>query len=255
LSADTAQQDPYQSLASIYDYVMRHVDYDNWAAYIRDIFTRFEHTPQTLIDLACGTGNVSMELCALGLPVVAGADASEAMLRVAREKAILGDRQIDFQQRDLRQLDQLGPFDAAVCMYDSFNYLLTLDDVRQALDQVYSILHPGALFVFDVCTEQNSLRYFRDSRDREIGPGFSFARHSYYEAEEQLQMNHFTIRFEGQDEPLEEHHVQHIYPVADLLDLLESTPFDLLGAFDGFTFKRGTERSDRIHFALRRAPI
>lgn len=255
MTADTAQQEPYQSLASIYDYVMRHVDYDSWAVFIRDIFTRFEHRPQTMIDLACGTGNVSMELCTLGLPLVAGADLSEAMLRVAREKAILGNRQIDFQQRDLRQLAPLGPFDAAICMYDSFNYLLTLDDIRLALDQVHSILHPEALFVFDVCTEQNSLRYFRDAKDRELGPGFSFARHSYYEAEERLQMNHFTIHFEGQDEPFEEHHIQRIHPVADLLDLLEATSWELLGAFDGFTFKRGTERSDRIHFVLRRAAM
>ena len=245
---------PYQSLAGIYDYVMRHVDYDNWAAYLRDLFARYGHQPGSLIDLACGTGNVALELRALGCPVTAGADASETMLGVAREKAALAGHAIDFYVRDLRQLDGLGPFDAAVCMYDSFNYLLTLDDFAQALASVQSILPPGGLFVFDVCTEQNSLRYFRDLRDQESGPGFTYQRHSRYDTEERLQTNHFTIRFDGQQDPVEEHHVQRIYPLVDILAVLEESSFDLLGAFDGFTFKRGTERSDRIHFALRRLP-
>lgn len=245
---------PYQSLAGIYDYVMRHVDYDNWAAYLRDLFAHCGHQPRSLIDLACGTGNIALELRALGCPVVAGVDASEAMLGVAREKAALAGYVIDFIPRDLRQLDGLGPFDAAVCMYDSFNYLLTLDDLAQALAAVQSILHPGGLFVFDVCTEQNSLRYFRDLRDQESGPGFTYQRHSHYEAGERLQTNHFTIRFDGQQDPVEEHHIQRIYPLTDILAALEESSFELLGAFDGFTFKRGTERSDRIHFALRRPP-
>ena len=245
---------PYQSLASIYDYVMRHVDYDNWAAYLRDLFARYDHQPHSLVDLACGTGNIALELRSLGCPVVAGVDASEAMLGVAREKAAFAGQAIDFDPRDLRQLKGLGSFDTAVCMYDSFNYLLTRDDLAQALVAVHDILHPGGLFVFDVCTEQNSLRYFRDLRDEESGPGFTYQRHSQYDAEERLQTNHFTIRFDGQQDPVEEHHVQRIYPLADILAALEESFLELLGAFDGFTFKRGTERSDRIHFALRRPP-
>ena len=245
-------QAPYQGLAPVYDYVMRHVDYDEWVAYVQSLFERWDYSATRIVDLACGTGNISFELHRLNYEVT-GIDLSGDMLRVAEAKG--GNTGIEFVQRDLCQLAGLGPFDAAVCMYDSFNYLLETEDLDEALTSVETIVRPEGLFIFDICTEHNSLRYFRDARDREIGPGFSFARHSYYEVEERLQMNHFTIRFEGQDEPLEEHHVQHIYPVADLLDLLESSPFDLLGAFDGFTFKRGTEHSDRIHFALRRAPM
>lgn len=249
-----SKQDTYQGLAGIYDYVMRHVDYDNWAAYIHEVMVRFEHRPRSLVDLACGSGNISMELCALGCPVTAGVDGSEAMLRIAREKAVLADRDIDFVQRDLLQLADLGPFDAAVCIYDSINYLLSLDDVGIALGEIYSMLNPNGLFIFDVCTEQNSLRYFSDVEDREQGPGFFCERHSYYNEGERLQMNHFSIRFEGQDRPFEELHVQRIYPVDEIVAAVEASSFELLGAFDGFTFKRGSERSDRIHFALRHPP-
>lgn len=244
------EQAPYQGLAPIYDYVMRHVDYDEWAAFLQSVFQR--HAPQTqrVIDLACGTGNVSTELAYLGFEVT-GADLSASMVRVAGEKAALNGSHSEFVQRDLRDLSGLGPFEAAVCMYDSFNYLLELEDIDEALAQVCSILEPGGLFVFDVCTERNSLRYFSEVRDRESGPGFSYERHSYYKANERLQHNHFAIRFEGDEELYEETHVQRIYRLSDIAARIDASAFELLDVLSEFTFNPGSEESDRIHYVLR----
>lgn len=250
MEKDTVQQAPYQGLAPIYDYVMRHVDYDEWAAFIQSVFQR--HAPQTrrVIDLACGTGNVSTELAYLGFEMT-GADISESMVRVAGEKAAANGSQSDFVQRDLRDLSGLGPFEAAVCMYDSFNYLLEPEDIDEALTQVSAILEPGGLFVFDVCTERNSLRYFSGMRDRESGPGFTYERHSYYKAPERLQHNHFEIRFEGDDELYEETHVQRIYRLSEIEERIHASAFELLDVLSEFTFNPGTEESDRIHYVLR----
>lgn len=246
MSPDTVQQTPYETLAGIYDYVMRHVDYDHWAAYLDSILQRFDHHPRNLVDLACGTGNITAELSRLDYQV-AGVDSSASMIRVAREKA----SSIPFFQGDLRQLSSVGPFEAAVCVYDSFNYLLTPEDIKKSFETIFRILLPQSLFIFDVCTEQNSLRYFNDVRDNDEGPGFSYERHSYYERTSKLQYNHFLIRFEAREEVLEEIHTQRIYPWKELIELIEASPFELLEAFDGFTFKKGSARSDRIHFVLR----
>ena len=88
MNSDSMHQLPYQGLAPIYDYVMRHVDYDEWAAFIRDVFARHDPEAKHLIDLACGTGNVSSELSLLGFSIT-GADLSESMVRIAQEKAAL----------------------------------------------------------------------------------------------------------------------------------------------------------------------
>lgn len=243
---------PYQSLAEIYDYVMRHVDYDQWAGHVHAILERYDHHVGRLVDLACGTGNVTTALYDLGYSV-SGADLSEAMVQVAREKSLLLEREIDFYQRDLRHLNDLGPFDTAVCLYDSFNYLLTPQDLAQALEQVHAILLPGGLFVFDVCTKRNSKLYFQDVKEDESGPGFNYVRRSRYDREQGLQYNEFHIRFDGQDEALEETHCQRIYPLAELEATIESSPFTLVDSFDGFTFKQGSEKADRVHFVLRRS--
>jgi SAM-dependent methyltransferase len=198
--------------------------------------------------LACGTGNIGLNLERLGYAIT-GIDASAEMVRVASQKAM--DRPARFLQRDLRDLEGLGPFDAAVCMYDSFNYLLTLDEVDRALGQITDILQPGGALVFDVCTERNSLRYFRNVRHRERGPNFSYERHSYYDPEERLQYNHFQMRFDGRDQILEETHSQRIYALADLKDRLALSSFELLDVFADFTFSKGSEEAERLHFVLR----
>lgn len=250
MDSDSMRQLPYQGLAPIYDYVMRHVDYDEWAAFIRDVFARHAPESKHLIDLACGTGNVSSELTHLGFSIT-GADLSESMVHIAQEKAALRGEDSEFVQRDLRELSGLGPFEGAVCMYDSFNYLLELEDVDEALNQVVSILQPSGLFIFDICTEQNSLNYFSGMRDRERGPGFTYERHSYYETDKRLQHNDFEIRFEGNETLYKESHVQRIYRLADIEQRIAESPFELVELLAEFTFSPGSEEADRVHYVLR----
>jgi len=251
MSQATSKQQPYQGLAVIYDHVMRHVDYAEWVDYIDRLFKRFGERPARAVDLACGTGNATLELARRGYTMT-GADASEAMLRVARQKALRQQRDIPFCQFDLRQLDDLGPFDGAMCLYDSFNYLLTPTDLALAFKAVHGTLKPGGLFIFDVCTQRNSLRYFSDERDEEKGPGFVSRRHSHYDQEQGLQFNHFEIRFADLEESLEETHSQRIYPLVELEAHIADSPFELLDAFDGFTFRKASEEADRVHYVVRR---
>lgn len=248
-SADLAVR-PYQGLAAIYDFVMRHVDYIHWVHHVASLLRRHGCEPASIVELACGTGNAALALADLGYGV-AGYDASQEMIDVARRKAVRLGRDLHFGVRDLRNLEGLGLHEAAVCLYDSVNYLLTLDQVGEALGQVYDVLAPQGIFIFDVCTEHNSMQHFRDVRDTEQGPGFVYARHSYYDAGERLQYNAFDIRRDDGSR-WQETHVQRIYPHDDLVTRVRSSRFELLEALDGFTLRPGSERADRVHFVLRR---
>ncbi|MDA0336081.1 MAG: class I SAM-dependent methyltransferase [bacterium] len=248
--ADPVRAEPYAGLAPIYDYVMRHVDYAHWARFVQSLLRRHHADTGHLLELACGTGNVACALGNLGY-CVTGFDISQEMVEEARKKTPAPPGALQFDVRDLRDLRGIGAFDGAICLYDSFNYLLTLSDFDRALGQVYDVLTPGAVFIFDVCTEQNSVRHFGDVRDTEQGPGFLYTRHSYYDADERLQFNKFDIRLEDGSRR-QESHVQRIYPHEDLLAHIDASPFDLLEALDGFSLRPGSERSDRIHFVLRR---
>ena len=87
MKPDIATARPYEGLAPIYDYVMRHVDYVHWANHVQSLRRRHGGDTRHLLELACGTGNVACALAAQGCAVT-GYDASEEMIRVAQEKAL-----------------------------------------------------------------------------------------------------------------------------------------------------------------------
>ena len=239
---------PYSKLAAIYDYVMRHVDYAHWTDFVETLFHQHRTYPSRLLDLACGTGSLALELRRRGYGV-AGADACRSMVEVAEEKAKAGGYDIAFHQKDLLDLSGLPRSDAVLCLYDSINYLMRAEEVSAALEEIRRVVEPGGVFIFDVCTESNSLRHFQDMTDRDRGDGFSYTRHSYYDSG--IQFNRFSIRFGAARELFHELHKQRIYPLADIERVLEASSFQVEGAYDGFSLLPATDDSDRVHFVLR----
>ena len=246
--SDESISPPYGRLADIYDFVMRHVDYRAWADYVEAAFARHGVNPVRVLDMACGTGTMALELSRRGYDM-SGVDASEAMLAVARRKVEAADRAIPLHVADLRRVEGLPTFDAVICLYDSMNYMMSPDEMGQAFRQVRPLVQQEGLFLFDVCTEANSIRYFRDMTDREVGNGFAYVRHSFYR--DGIQTNDFAIRFQVSGESVREVHQQRIYPVRTVLETVAASDFALLGAYEGFTFRTASEESDRVHFALR----
>ncbi len=241
---------PYQNLAPVYDYVMQHVNYDEWASFLHNIFLRYSPETVNIIDIACGTGNITNELEKLGYDLT-GIDTSQSMIAIAEQKALLDGSNNQFVQRDMRELSGIGSFEGAVCVYDSINYLLEIADISDVLTQICNILNPGSLFVFDVCTERNSTTFFNDMLDEEQGPGFKYKRRSYYDKESQLQYNEFEIQFDGDDTNYHEKHVQRIYSLKDIEAQIIAGNFTILGVFDEFTFNTGSEDSNRVHYVIR----
>ncbi len=242
--------EPYESLAPIYDHVMRHVDYGHWVRYVDGLLREVGGEPRQLIELACGTGNATFALADLSYEI-RGFDGCEAMVREAAEKSRYDGRGIVFDTRDLRDLHDIDPTQAVVCLYDSMNYLLEPAHIDQALEQIHGVLIRGGTFIFDVCTEQNSLLHFDGVSDVEEGPGFRYTRRSDYHRGERLQVNDFVIEFDD-GRRHQETHVQHIYTIDDLHERIDASPLRLVSVFDGFSRRKGSERSDRVHFVLMR---
>ena len=243
---------PYSELAQIYDHVMRHVDYIRWADYIQSVFTRFEATPKDVLELACGTGAMACILDDRGFRMT-GIDRSDNMIAVAKRKSVDTRRDIRFQVGDMVRMPVSGSFDAVLCLYDSINYVMDEADIAAMLKGLRCVLNADGLFVFDVCTEINSRRYFHNQVDLESKGDFSYVRRCEYVPETRIQVNEFQFTFnrEGKRYSTRERHEQRIYPVARLEEICQESGYRVLGAFDGFSFGEASEKSNRVHFVVR----
>lgn len=104
-----------------------------------------------VLDLACGTGTVSILLAQRGYDVT-GIDRSADMLEIARAKAREAGVEVNFLQRDMVRLQMVQHFDLVVCLYDSLNYLLSPSELEAAFAGVARALNVGGMFLFDMNT-------------------------------------------------------------------------------------------------------
>jgi SAM-dependent methyltransferase len=138
----------YDSWARYYDLIYgRWMDYDSQCAYLRALFEELG-VPEDgrVLDLGCGTGGHAIPLARMGYHVT-GADSSEPMVAIAREKA--ADLPVEFLHQDMRELSLAGRFDAAICMFGGFGHITVTADVRRALRGIHSRLKRDSPFIFE----------------------------------------------------------------------------------------------------------
>ena len=77
----------YEALAASYDGLTRDIPYEKYLRFFKSLLKQYGVKPKTVLDLACGTGSLSVLLAKSGYAVL-GVDRSEDMLTVAAEKAM-----------------------------------------------------------------------------------------------------------------------------------------------------------------------
>ena len=94
----------YTVFAEGYDALTQNVDYDTCAAFLHKTLRRYGIADGLVLDLACGTGSVSVRLAKAGYEVI-GVDLSPDMLAVARQKAQAAGQDILLLCQDIRAID------------------------------------------------------------------------------------------------------------------------------------------------------
>ena len=138
----------WDTLAPAYDQLTAFHDHAAWAAQLEGLALEAGLTGRRLLDAGCGTGSSTEAVRALGYDVT-GFDVSPEMLALAGQR--LGP-DVPLHCHDMRALPRLGEFDVVWCVSDGLNFLLTDDDLADALAGFRRNLRPGGLAVFDVDT-------------------------------------------------------------------------------------------------------
>ncbi len=123
--------------------------YDQWGTDREDLdfyVALAGATPLRVLDLCCGTGQITVALAERGHSVTA-VDAAPAMLAIARARP--GGTRVTWIEADVRRVQLVGRFDFVMLSGHAFQAILGDDDVQAMLRTARSALAPGGRLAFE----------------------------------------------------------------------------------------------------------
>ena len=247
--------DAYHNLAVSYDRLTNDVDYRATVDFYYEILKREGLNPRTAVDLACGTGSVTVLLAEKGLQVT-GVDLSEEMLTVAQQKAWELENQPRFVCQPLQELWLPRGVDMAVCALDSLDYITDPKDCEEAIRRVYRALNPGGIFIFDVNTPEK-LRAMDGQVFLDEDDDVYCVWRGEFDAQTNIcsyGMDLFQRRGELWERSFEEHR-EYAYSREQLVGYLKAAGFTHIAVYADRKFEAPQEGEQRIYIKSRKGKI
>lgn len=236
----------YGSFATVYDTFMDNVPYDAWAARYEEILKQHGISDGILLDLGCGTGNMTLRFSEKGYDMI-GVDLSMDMLEIAREKS--EGRGILYLEQDMREFELYGTVKAILCVCDSINYILDQEEVEQVFSLVDNYLDPDGIFIFDFNTDYKYREIIGDQVIAEDRDEVSFIWDNYYDEESRMNEYELSIFVQEKEDiyrKYQEFHYQKGYTLNEMKEALEKAGLVFLSAEDGEEGGPVREDSGRI---------
>jgi len=219
----------YDQFARYYDQYMSHVSYEQWIEFLLDQYLKKNHNnPGKILELACGTANISCRLVKRDLKVDAS-DISPEMLKIASNKPFAPHL---FCYDMLKSLPE-NSYDLVILLFDSINYLLKEKQISLLFNNVARGLKNNGMFIFDISTLHNCEENFDGFINLEDNVDQYLVHHSNLNYETMLQTTYLTFferngfLFERGDEV----HKQKIFRTSDIISLIKESPLNLSGIF------------------------
>jgi len=246
----------YAALGASYDQLNAETDYEGWADFLCALFARHSAIPVTsVLDLACGTGSMTLALRKRGYDMTA-VDISPEMLACARDKAdACGAEDILWLCQDMRAFELYGTVSAVVCCLDGINHLTGPGDLDRCLSLVHNYLEPGGLFVFDVNTPRKFREFYANNDYILEDDGVLCCWQNEYNPHRQIctfSLSVFEKNIDGTWRRTDTEQRERCYSRKKLTQSLERTGFSVEGIYTGFAMEKDLEKAYRWYIAARR---
>ena len=144
------------NFADCYDEMMSYVEYDEWVKLL-NFKIRKETKGINVLEIGSGTGEISNRLNELGYKVK-GIDISSEMVEISKNKY----KNIEFLNESMLNLKDIREYDAVISVFDTINYLHSLDELNMAFINIYNSIKNNGVFIFDVLNRKMIDSMFSD---------------------------------------------------------------------------------------------
>ena len=243
----------YDNFSRFYDLLTDNVEYEKRADYFCRLLSLCGVKDGILLDLACGTGSISVEMAKRGFDVI-GVDSSIGMLNAARQKAFESGEQILLLNQSMDDLDLYGTVDCAVCVLDSINHLDGAEQVKRTFEKVSLFMNKGGAFAFDVNTLYKHKSILADNAFvYDFDELYCVWQNNFNEADGSVDI---TLDFFEEEDGVYyrsgESFTEQAYDLEDIKKWLEEAGFEVIGIFDDMTTEKAHSETERAVFLAKK---
>ena len=241
----------YNDFAQVYD-KLQDADYNRFVDFYEEIFKSLGLKPELVLDLACGTGNITLPMSERGYDMI-GLDMSVEMLNIARDKAYEANREILFLCQDMCEMELFGTVDAIVCALDGVNYITDYDDLKELFRLARNYLNPGGVFIFDINSVHKLKNVLGDNTFVNDEQGIFYVWQSEFCEETNIcdfELNFFCEGEDGNYTRFDEFQQVRAYTIAEITEAAKLAGLDVTGIYKPFEFATATDCDERIFFVV-----
>lgn len=244
----------YKRFSDFYDQLVFDIDYNKYSNNIIEILSKNGIQNGQLLEIACGTGNLTEQLAKNEDFNILAFDYSSEMLNHAFTK-LIDFENVNIVLQDMYKFNyELYEFDAVITLLDVINYITKKEKLEELFTNIYKSLKKDGVFIFDLNSRYKLLEVLGNNH-------YIYEKDDiFYTWENQLEDNlvYFNLNFFIKDaknnsyERFTEEQVERYYSIEEIIEILENTGFSQIEYFDEDGGKYKDNKTQRILFSAKK---
>lgn len=242
----------YGEFAKIYDELINEdINYDNMINKILKVCNENNIEFNNYLDIACGTGNVTIRL-AKSFKEIYAVDLSEDMLREAYEKFKKDKIKGRIICQNMADLSLNKKFDLITSVLDSTNYITEEEDLISYFKGVSQHLNDNGLFIFDINSYYKLSEILGNNIYTYNEEDVFYTWENSFEEELVSMFLTFFVKNGELYERFEEEHLERAYTEKFIEESLQKCGLKILSKYNGYTEECVHEKSERIMYIVKK---
>lgn len=233
----------YGVFSRFYDRLTFNVPYDEIAKYYDKLIRKFSNGKR-LLDMGCGTGNLTVKLAEMGYDII-GQDSSAEMLTIAASKS----DKVRWICQKMEKTELLSKADIVISTLDSINHLDAPADIFACFKRVQKNMRSGGVFIFDVNTPYKHKNILGNNTFvYELDGLFCVWRNTYVEQNYavEMELDFFLEKANGTYYRKKDRVRELTMPQEEYCRFLKIAGLDVVAVYDYLKFTKPESNSEKI---------
>ena len=221
---------------------------EKWIEYLLELLKGINVLPPSrILETACGTGRITLQLARHGYDIIA-LDIADEMLDEAQQKMRMAGVTAHFVSGDMIHFAVSKPVDAIICACDGINYLERETDAIKYFKTCWKNLKIGGVLMFDISSYNKLTKIIGNNLFYDDREDVTCLWQNKFSGDLLHMELTLFIRENNLYRRMDEKHIQRAYKINTIEKMLQDAKFGQIKSFNFFTKDEAAEENERIQF-------